>query len=42
MSLLPYFKTQNDAFGFVNSVAFKRHQSFSFLNIKSLKSTVYA
>tara|TARA_R110002049_G_scaffold278275_4_gene456932 strand:- start:138 stop:416 length:279 start_codon:yes stop_codon:yes gene_type:complete len=42
VSLLPYFKTQNDAFGFVNSVAFKRHQSYSFLNIQSLKSTIYA
>jgi hypothetical protein len=42
MYMLPYFKTANDAFGFVNSVAFKRHQSFTFLNLNSLKSTIYA
>jgi hypothetical protein len=42
MCMLPYFKTANDAFGFVNSVAFKRHQSFTFLNLNTLKSTIYA
>ena len=42
MSLLPYFKTRTDAFGYLNNIAFKRHNSFSFLNYNSLINSLIA
>ena len=42
LCVLPYFNTREDAFGYVNNVAFKRHKSFSFINYKSLINEIYA
>ena len=39
---LPFCKTQEDAFYYVNEVHYKRHNAYKFLSYKSFKSEIYA